>query len=95
MNFGDDDRGHYDATFGMAVYGFGQDQCHFTAVFRAAPEGLRASGVHNTDPGGEQDIAGKLLIARTDADGAHAHPSRCLTARRPRISTGFARACRH
>jgi hypothetical protein len=65
VNFGDDDRGHYDATFGMAVYGFGQDQCHFTAVFRAAPEGLRASGVHNTDPAGEQDIAGKLLIART------------------------------
>jgi hypothetical protein len=64
MNFGDDDRGHYDATFGMAVYGFVQDQCHFTAIFRAAPEGLRASGVHNTDPGGEQDIAGKLLIAR-------------------------------
>jgi hypothetical protein len=65
VNFGDDDRGHYDATFGMALYGFPQDQCHFTAVFRAAPEGLRASGVHNTDPGGEQDIAGKLLIART------------------------------
>jgi hypothetical protein len=65
VNFGDDDRGHYDATFGMALYGFPQDQCHFTAVFRAAPEGLRASGVHNTDPEGEQDIAGKLLIART------------------------------
>jgi hypothetical protein len=64
MNFGDDDRGHYDATFGMVVYGFAQDQCHFTAIFRAAPEGLRASGVHDTDPGGEQDIAGKLLIAR-------------------------------
>jgi uncharacterized protein YecT (DUF1311 family) len=65
INFGDDDRGHYDATFGLAVYGFAQDQCHFTAMFRAAPEGLRAAGVRNTDPGGEQDIAGKLLIART------------------------------
>jgi len=65
VNFGDDDRGHYDATFGMAVYGFAQDQCHFTAMFRAAPEGLRAAGVHNTDPAGERDIAGKLLIART------------------------------
>jgi uncharacterized protein YecT (DUF1311 family) len=65
INFGDDDRGHYEATFGMAVYGFAQDQCHFTAIFRAAPEGLRAPGAHNTDPGGEQDIVGKLLIART------------------------------
>ena len=65
VNFGDDDRGHYDASFGMAVYGFAQDDCRFTAIFRAAPEGLRASGVHNVDAGGEQDIPGKLLIART------------------------------
>ncbi|HTV28171.1 MAG TPA: hypothetical protein VMF32_10360 [Xanthobacteraceae bacterium] len=65
VNFGDDDRGRYDATFGMALYGFAQDHCHFTAVFRAAPEGLRASGVRNTDPEVEQDIAGNLLIART------------------------------
>ena len=64
VNFGDDDRGHYDATFGMTVYGFAQDECRFTAIFRAAPEGLRASGARNTDPGSEQDIAGKLLIAR-------------------------------
>lgn len=65
VNFGDDDRGHYEVTFGMAVYGFAQDQCHFSAAFRAAPEGLRAPGAHNTDPGDEQDIAGKLLVART------------------------------
>jgi uncharacterized protein YecT (DUF1311 family) len=65
VNFGDDDRGHYDVTFGMAAYGIPEDQCHFTAAFRAAPEGLRAPGVHNTDPGGERDIAGALLIART------------------------------
>jgi uncharacterized protein YecT (DUF1311 family) len=64
VNFGDDDRGHYDATFGMAVYGVAEDQCHFTAIFRAAPEGLRSAGVHNTDPGREQDIAAKLIIAR-------------------------------
>jgi uncharacterized protein YecT (DUF1311 family) len=63
-SFGDDDRGHYDASFGMAIYGFPRDQCHFTAVFRAAPEGLRAAGAHNTDPGDEQDVASKLVIAR-------------------------------
>jgi hypothetical protein len=65
VNFGDDDRGHYDASFGTAIYGFSQEQCHFTAAFRAAPEGLRAPSAHNTDPGAEQDIAGTLLIART------------------------------
>ena len=64
VNFGDDDRGHYDATFGMAIYGFPQDQCHFTAAFRAAPEGLRSAGARNTDSGSEHDIEVKLLIGR-------------------------------
>jgi uncharacterized protein YecT (DUF1311 family) len=63
-NFGDDDRGHYEVTFGMAVYGFAQDHCHFTAAFRASADGLHASGVHNTDPEIDRDIVGKLLIAR-------------------------------
>jgi uncharacterized protein YecT (DUF1311 family) len=65
VNFGDDDRGHYEVTFGMAVYGFVQDHCHFTAAFRASADGLHASGAHNTDPEVDHDIAGKLLIART------------------------------
>lgn len=64
VNFGDDDRGHYDVTFGMAVYGFAQDHCHFTSAFRASADGLHASGAHNTDPEVGQDIAGKLVIAR-------------------------------
>ena len=64
VNFGDDDRGHYEVTFGMAIYGFAQDHCHFTAAFRASADGLHASGAHNTDPGVDQDIAGKLVIAR-------------------------------
>jgi uncharacterized protein YecT (DUF1311 family) len=64
VNFGDDDRGHYDVTFGMAVYGFAQDHCHFTAAFQASADGLRAPGGRNTDPEVDQDIAGKLVIAR-------------------------------
>jgi len=48
----------------MTVYGFAEDQCHFTAIFRAAPEGLRSPGVRSMDPGGE-DIAAKLIIARS------------------------------
>jgi uncharacterized protein YecT (DUF1311 family) len=64
VNFGDDDRGHYEVNFGMAIYGFAQDRCHFTAAFRAAADGLRAPGAHNTDPGVDRDIAGKLVIAR-------------------------------
>jgi uncharacterized protein len=65
VNFGDDDRGHYEVTFGMVVYGFAQDYCHFTAAFRASADGLHAPGAHNTDPEVDHDIAGKLLIART------------------------------
>jgi uncharacterized protein YecT (DUF1311 family) len=64
VNFGDDDRGHYEATFGMTIYGFVQDHCHFTAAFRASADGLHAPGAHNTDPGVDQNIAGKLVIAR-------------------------------
>ena len=63
-NFGDDDRGHYDVSFGMAVYGSAQDHCHFTGVFRASADGLRAPGARNTDPEVNLDIADKLLIAR-------------------------------
>jgi uncharacterized protein YecT (DUF1311 family) len=63
-NFGDDDRGHYEVTFGMAIYGFAQDHCHFTAAFRASADGLHAPGAHNTDAGVDRDIAGKLVIAR-------------------------------
>jgi len=64
VNFGDDDRGHYEVTFGMAIYGFAQDHCHFTAAFRASADGLHAPGAHNSDAGIERDIAGNLLIAR-------------------------------
>jgi len=64
VNFGDDDRGHYDVAFGMAVYGFAQDHCHFTAAFRASADGLHAPSAHNADPEVDRDIAGKLLIAR-------------------------------
>jgi hypothetical protein len=64
VNFGDDDRGHYDVTFGMTAYGLPDDHCHFTAKFRASAEGLLAPEAHNTDPGTERDIAGKLQIAR-------------------------------
>jgi uncharacterized protein YecT (DUF1311 family) len=64
VNFGDDDRGHYEVTLGMSVYGSAQDHCHFTAAFRASADGLHAPGAHNTDPEVDQDIAGKLLIAR-------------------------------
>ncbi len=65
VNFGDDDRGHYEVTFGMSVYGSAQDRCHFTAAFRVSADGLHAPGVHNTDPQVDHDIAGNLLIART------------------------------
>jgi uncharacterized protein YecT (DUF1311 family) len=64
VSFGDDDRGHYEVTFGMATYGFAQDHCHFTAAFRASADGLHAPSAHNADAGVGQDIAGKLVIAR-------------------------------
>ena len=63
-DFGDDDRGHYEIIFGMAVYGFAQDRCHFRAAFRVSADGLHAPGAHNIDPEVGQDIGGKLLIAR-------------------------------
>ena len=96
VNFGDDDRGHYEVTFGMAVYGFARDRCHFTAAFRASADGLHAPGAHDTDPEVDQDIAGKLVIARagpmaltltqTSLDGAPSSDQHRICPRLPALT---------
>jgi uncharacterized protein len=93
VNFGDDDRGHYEVTFGMVVYGFPQDHCHFTAAFRAAADGLRA--LARTTPIRRSITTSPASSLSRALDRWHSRlHKRCQTTRLLWTSVGFARTCR-
>ena len=59
--------GRFKVSFGERTFGWPKYHCHFTGEFTASDRGLTAPGAHNTDSEVDEDISGKLLIARAGA----------------------------